>query len=292
MITPSALLHPDAFLSPFAIDEAVRRALEEDLGRAGDITSNATIPADAHAQAAMVARQAGTIAGLPLAVAAFRALSPDIFIQPHVRDGDPVASGLPVLTISGPARAVLAGERTALNFVGRLSGIASLTADYVRHTAGTKLRICCTRKTTPGLRALEKYAVRCGGGFNHRFGLDDAILIKDNHIAVAGGVRPVLERARARIGHLVKVEIEVDTLDQLRDVLATGLADVVLLDNMDITTLKEAVRLADGRVVLEASGGVTQDTIAAIAATGVDYVSSGALTHSAPNFDIALDIDA
>jgi nicotinate-nucleotide pyrophosphorylase (carboxylating) len=154
------------------------------------------------------------------------------------------------------------------------------------------MRICCTRKTTPGLRALEKYAIRCGGGFNHRFGLDDAILIKDNHIAVAGGVRPVLERARSLTGHLVKVEIEVDTLDQLRDVLDTGLADVVLLDNMDIATLKEAVKLANGRVVLEASGGLTFASIAAIAATGVDYASSGALTHSAPNFDIALDIDA
>jgi len=197
-----------------------------------------------------------------------------------------------VLTISGPARAVLAGERTALNFVGRLSGIATLTSDYVRHTAGTKMRICCTRKTTPGLRALEKYAVRCGGGFNHRFGLDDAILIKDNHIAVAGGITQVLQRARAHIGHLVKIEIEVDTLAQLREVLDTGLADVVLLDNMDIATLTEAVKLAKGRVVLEASGSVTQSTIAKIAATGVDYVSSGALTHSAPNFDVALDIDA
>jgi nicotinate-nucleotide pyrophosphorylase (carboxylating) len=187
---------------------------------------------------------------------------------------------------------VLAGERTALNFVGRLSGVATLTADYVRHTAGTRMRICCTRKTTPGLRALEKYAVRCGGGFNHRFGLDDAILIKDNHIAVAGGVRPVLERARAHAGHLVKIEIEVDTLVQLREVLDTGLADVVLLDNMDIATLGEAVKLANGRVVLEASGGVTQSSIAKIASTGVDYASSGALTHSAPNFDVALDIDA
>jgi nicotinate-nucleotide pyrophosphorylase (carboxylating) len=195
-----------------------------------------------------------------------------------------------VLTLTGPARAVLAGERTALNFVGRLSGIATLTSEHVRHAAGMKLRICCTRKTTPGLRALEKYAVRCGGGFNHRFGLDDAILIKDNHIAVAGGVRAVLERARAHIGHLVKVEIEVDTLDQLREVLDTGLADVVLLDNMDIATLTEAARLANGRVVLEASGGITLDTIARIATTGVDYVSSGALTHSAANFDIALDI--
>ena len=213
MTTPASLLHPDAFLSPLAIDEAVHRALDEDLGRAGDITSIATIPEATHAHAILVARQAGVIAGLPLAVATFQRLSPDINIEAHVRDGGAVAAGVHVLTISGPARAVLAGERTALNFVGRLSGIATLTADYVRHTAGTKLRICCTRKTTPGLRALEKYAVRCGGGFNHRFGLDDAILIKDNHIAVAGGVRPVLERARAHAGHLVKIEIEVDTLD-------------------------------------------------------------------------------
>jgi nicotinate-nucleotide pyrophosphorylase (carboxylating) len=258
MTTPASLLNPEAFLSPLAIDQAVQRALDEDLGRAGDITSIATIPEARQAHAILIARQAGV----------------------HV------------LTISGPARAVLAGERTALNFVGRLSGIATLTADYVRHTAGTKLRICCTRKTTPGLRALEKYAVRCGGGFNHRFGLDDAILIKDNHIAVAGGVRPVLERARAHAGHLVKIEIEVDTLAQLREVLDTGLADVVLLDNMDIAELTEAVKLADGRVVLEASGSITQSSLAKIAATGVDYVSSGALTHSAPNFDVALDIDA
>jgi nicotinate-nucleotide pyrophosphorylase (carboxylating) len=292
MTSAAALLHPDAFLSPFAIDEAVRRALDEDLGRAGDVTSIATIPPDVQAHAVLVARQAGVIAGLPLAVATFQMLSPDISIQPHAHDGSAVAAGINLLTISGPARAVLSGERTALNFVGRLSGVATLTSNYVRHTAGTKLRICCTRKTTPGLRALEKYAVRCGGGFNHRFGLDDAVLIKDNHIAVAGGVRPVLERARARIGHLVKIEIEVDTLDQLREVLDTGMADAVLLDNMNIATLKEAVKMADGRVALEASGGVTEATIAAIASTGVDYASSGALTHSAPNFDVALDIDA
>src|ERR1700689_667446 len=266
MTTAASLLQPEAFLSPLAIDEAVQRTLNEDLGRAGDITSMATIPEATHAHAILVARQSGVIAGLPLAVAVFQKLSPDINIQAHCRDGGVVAAGMHVLTISGPARAVLTGERTALNFVGRLSGIATLTADYVRHTAGTKLRICCTRKTTPGLRALEKYAVRCGGGFNHRFGLDDAILIKDNHIAVAGGVRPVLERARAHIGHLVKIEIEGDTLAQLREVLETNLADVVLLDNMDIATLTEAVKLADGRVVLEASGGVTQSSIAGIAA--------------------------
>lgn len=292
MLTPASLLHPDAFLSPLAIDEAVHRALDEDLGRAGDVTSLATIPETTKARAILVARQAGVIAGLPLALATLQKLSPDIAVEAHVRDGTRVTAGQRALTISGPARAVLTAERTALNFVGRLSGVATLTADYVRQTEGTKMRICCTRKTTPGLRALEKYAVRCGGGFNHRFGLDDAILIKDNHVAVAGGVRPVLERARAHAGHLVKVEIEVDTLAQLREVLATGLADAVLLDNMDISTLREAVRLAEGRVALEASGGVTLESIARIAATGVDYASAGALTHSAPNFDCALDIEA
>ncbi len=292
VIDPAVLMHPEAFLSPLAIDEAVVRALDEDLGRAGDVTSIATIPPTVHAHAILVARQAGVIAGLPLAVATFQRLSADINIQAHVHDGNAVAKGVHVLTISGPARAVLAGERTALNFVGRLSGIATLTSDFIRHAGVTKMRVCCTRKTTPGLRALEKYAVRCGGGFNHRFGLDDAILIKDNHIAVAGGVKAVLQRARAHAGHLVKVEIEVDTLDQLREVLATNLADVVMLDNMDIATLNEAVKITAGRVVLEVSGGVSLATIGEIARTGVDYASAGALTHSAPNFDVALDIDA
>jgi nicotinate-nucleotide pyrophosphorylase (carboxylating) len=292
MITPTSLLHPDAFVSPLAIDEAVHRALDEDLGRAGDITSLATIPERNRARAILVARQAGVIAGLPLALATFQKLSSDIEVRAPVRDGAKVEAGQHVLTMSGPARAILTAERTALNFAGRLSGIATLTADYVSRTEGTKTRICCTRKTTPGLRALEKYAVRCGGGFNHRFGLDDAILIKDNHIAVAGGIRPVLERARSHAGHLVKIEIEVDTLAQLHEVLETGLGDAVLLDNMDIGTLRAAVKLAAGRVALEASGGVTLDAIAEIAATGVDYISSGALTHSAPNFDCALDIDA
>src|SRR3981189_911239 len=291
MTPPASLLNPEAFLSPLAIDQAVQRALDEDLGRAGDITSMATIPEATHAHAILIARQSGVIAGLPLAVATFRKLSPDISIEAHFRDGGVVASGVHGLTISGPARAVLAGERTALNFVGRLSGIATLTSDYVRHTAGTKLRICCTRKTTPGLRALEKYAVRCGGGFNHRFGLDDAILIKDNHIAVAGGIAQVLKRARSHAGHLVKIEIEVDTLAQLREVLDTGLADVVLLDNMDMADLSEAVRLADGRGVLEAPGGSPLDSLAEIAKTGVDYASSGWITHSAPNLDVALDIE-
>src|SRR5438045_9515252 len=211
MATPASLLNSEAFLSPLAIDEAVQRALDEDLGRAGDITSIATRPETTQAHAVLVARQAGVTAGLPLAVATFQKLSPEMNIQAALRDGGTVAAGLHVLTISGPARAVLAGERTALNFVGRLSGIATLTADHVRHTAGTKLRICCTRKTTPGLRALEKYAVRCGGGFNHRFGLDDAILIKDNHIAVTGGITAVLQRDRAHAGHLVKLEMHPDT---------------------------------------------------------------------------------
>ena len=292
MIVPASLLSPDAFLSPLAIDEVIVRALDEDLGRAGDVTSIATIPEAAPARALMVVREEGVIAGLPLAIATFERLSADIRIEAHLRDGATVAKGARMLSISGAARAMLSGERTALNFVGRLSGIATLTARYVQRTAGTNARICCTRKTTPGLRALEKYAVRCGGGFNHRFGLDDAILIKDNHIAVAGGITSVLQRARSVAGHLVKIEIEVDTIDQLREVLDTGLADVVLLDNMDIPTLTEAVKLASGRVVLEASGGVTLGSIAAIAATGVDYISSGALTHSAPNFDVALDIEA
>jgi nicotinate-nucleotide pyrophosphorylase (carboxylating) len=292
MITASSLLHPDAFLSPLAIEEAAMRALDEDLGRAGDVTSIATIPETTTAHAVMIARQTGRIAGLPLAVATMQKLAPDIRIEAHARDGATVAAGQKLLSISGPARAVLSGERTALNFVGRLSGVATLTADYVKRTGGTKTRICCTRKTTPGLRALEKYAVRCGGGFNHRFGLDDAILIKDNHIAVAGGVRAVLERARSHAGHLVKIEIEVDTLDQLNEVLDTGLADVVMLDNMDVATLKQAVSIANGRVVLEASGGVTLSSIADIASTGVDYISAGALTHSAPNFDVAIDIGA
>jgi nicotinate-nucleotide pyrophosphorylase (carboxylating) len=208
-----------------------------------------------------------------------------------VRDGASVAPKTILLRIAGPARALLAAERTALNLLGHLSGVATATHEFVRAAAGTKLRICCTRKTTPGLRALEKYAVRCGGGFNHRFGLDDAMLIKDNHIAVAGGIRAVLERARGAAGHLVKIEIEVDTLDQLREVLDVGLADAVLLDNMDAATLREAVALVDGKLPLEASGGITLDTIAAIAATGVDYASSGCITHSAPNLDVALDIE-
>jgi len=289
MIAPAALSHPDAFLSPLAISEAVRRALEEDLGRAGDVTSFATIPEATSARARLVARQDGIIAGLPLAIATLAELGGDVTVHAHARDGATVTAGDNLLSLSGPARTILTAERTALNFVGRLSGIATLTAAYVGR-AGT-MRICCTRKTTPGLRALEKYAVRCGGGFNHRFGLDDAILIKDNHIAIAGGITAVLKRARAHAGHLVKIEIEVDTLAQLHEVLDCQIADAVLLDNMDLETLRQAVSLTAGRVVLEASGGITLDTIADIATTGVGYASSGAITHSAPNFDCALDIE-
>src|ERR1700676_2188433 len=286
-----SLLRSDAFLSPLAIEAAVMRALEEDLGRAGDITSIATVPEDTTGRAVLVARQAGVIAGLPLVVAAFRRLSPQIEIAPQARDGAAIKAGTKLMTISGNARAILSAERVALNFLGHLSGIATATAEFVHRIAHTKARVICTRKTTPGLRALEKYAVRCGGGYNHRFGLDDAMLIKDNHIAVAGGIRAVLERARGAAGHLVKIEIEVDTLDQLREVLTVGLADAVLLDNMATATMREAVALVAGKLPLEASGGITLDTIAAIAATGVDYASSGWITHTAPNLDVALDIE-
>ena len=284
-----SLLYPGGFLSPLEIEEAVTRALAEDLGRAGDVTSIATIPETTPARAVVVARKAGTIAGLPLLAACLTRLAPDISITAKARDGDTVVAKTPLMTIAGPARAVLSAERAALNFLGHLSGISTATAAFV-HKAG-KTRICCTRKTTPGLRALEKYAIRCGGGFNHRFGLDDAILIKDNHVAVAGGVRPVLESARAAAGHLVKIEIEVDSLEQLSEVLSTGLADVVLLDNFDIASMKKAVSMVAGKLVIEASGGITLDNIAEIAATGVDYASSGALTHSSPSLDVALDIE-
>jgi nicotinate-nucleotide pyrophosphorylase (carboxylating) len=285
------LIAPGAFLSPLIIQEAVKRALEEDLGRAGDVTSSATLPEGIQAKAKLVARKAGTIAGLPCAARAFRTLAPNIKFDAKARDGDSVKANTTLAVIEGPAIAILSGERVALNFLGHLSGIATLTAAYAAKIAHTKAKITDTRKTTPGLRALEKYAVRCGGGVNHRFGLDDAVLIKDNHIAVAGGVAKALDAARAAVGHLVKVEIEVDTLDQLRQVLASGKADVVLLDNMDTKTLREAVALCKDKIVTEASGGVTLESVAAIAETGVDVISSGALTHSAPSLDVALDVE-
>ena len=287
----TSLLCPDAFLSPLEIDAAVTRALAEDLGRAGDVTSIATVPEGTRARAVVVARKAGVIAGLPLVAAALHKLDPAAVLTAHARDGDEVTAGTALMTVDGDARAILGAERTALNFLCHLSGIATATSAFAKAIAHTRARICCTRKTTPGLRALEKYAVRCGGGFNHRFGLDDAILIKDNHIAVAGGVAAVLRRAKAVAGHLVKIEIEVDTLDQLREVLDAGGADVAMLDNMDAATMRQAVALVAGRLVLEASGGITLDTAAAVAETGVDYLSSGAITHSAPNLDVALDIE-
>jgi len=286
-----SLLYPDAFLSPLQIDDVVTRALAEDLGRAGDVTSIATIPEDATAHAIVVARKAGVIAGLPLVAAAFRELAPEVAITPHARDGASIATKTELMHVTGPARALLAAERVALNLLGHLSGVATATHEFVRRVKGTRTRICCTRKTTPGLRALEKYAVRCGGGFNHRFGLDDAMLIKDNHIAVAGGIRAVLERARASAGHLVKIEIEVDDLDQLGEVLAVGLADAVLLDNMNVADMSKAVAMVGGRFPLEASGGITLESIEAVASAGVDYASSGWITHSAPNLDVALDIE-
>ena len=285
-----SLLCPDAFLSPLEIESAVTHALAEDLGRAGDITSISTIPDDLHGRAGLVAREAGVMSGLPIVAAAFRRLSPEIEIAPHARDGAPVQRGAELMTISGNARAILGAERVALNFLGHLSGIATATAAFVARVSHTRARIICTRKTTPGLRALEKYAVRCGGGYNHRFGLDDAILIKDNHIAVAGGIEAVLRRAKKAAGHLVKIEIEVDSLDQLKQVLDVGLADVVLIDNFDLDSMRKAVVMAAGRVVVEASGGITLASVAAIAETGVDYLSSGALTHSVQNLDVGLDI--
>ncbi len=287
---PMSLLRADAFLSPLEIEAAVTRALEEDLGRAGDITSIATIPEDLEGRATVVVRRAGVIAGLPLVAAAFLRLAPEIAVAPHARDGEPAQRGGNLMTISGNARAILGAERVALNFLGHLSGIATATAAFVARIAHTKARIVCTRKTTPGLRALEKYAVRCGGGYNHRFGLDDAILIKDNHIAVAGGIKAVLERAKQAAGHLVKIEIEVDSLEQLKEVLDVGLADVVLIDNFDLQSMRKAVAMVSGRLVIEASGGITLETAAAIAETGVDYLSSGALTHSVQNLDVGLDI--
>ena len=286
-----SLLRSDAFLSPLAIEAAVMHALEEDLGRTGDITSIATVPEDTTGRALLVARQAGVIAGLPLVVAAFRRLSPQIEIAPQARDGAAIKAGTKLMTISGNARAILGAERVALNFLGHLSGIATATAAFVERIAHTKARVICTRKTTPGLRALEKYAVRCGGGYNHRFGLDDAMLIKDNHIAVAGGIKAVLTGAKQAAGHLVEIEIEVDSLDQLKEVLDVGIADVVMIDNFDLDSMRKAVAMAAGRLVIEASGGITLDSAAAIAETGVDYLSSGALTHSVRNLDVGLDIE-
>lgn len=272
------------------IRDAVSRALAEDLGLSGDITGAACLPANAVAHVVMATRHAGVVSGCDVAIEAFRQVDPSIRVTVNKPDGSVLASKDVILTVEGNARAVLTGERTALNFMGRMSGIASLTARYVERISHTKARVLDTRKTTPGLRAFEKYAVLCGGGVNHRFGLFDAILIKDNHIGVAGGVRPALQRAKEHPSSMVRIEIEVDTLDQLDEVIAEG-ADIVMLDNMGPEMLREAVRRVAGRIVTEASGGVNLDTVKAIAETGVDYISVGALTHSAPVLDIGLDID-
>ena len=275
-------------LPPFLVHRAVAAALEEDLGQAGDITTDPIISADATAEAEILARKPGVIAGQDLAAASFKALDPDAEFVADVADGGKVGAATLIAHVRGKARALLTAERTALNFLGHLSGIATLTAAYVAAVEGTRARIACTRKTTPGLRAFEKYAVRAGGGINHRFGLYDAVLVKDNHIAAAGGLAQALEHLRARSGHLVKVEVEVDTLSQLEEALRFPI-DAVLLDNMDIATLKKAVALVDGRVRTEASGGVTLQTVRQIAETGVDLISVGALTHSAPRLDLALE---
>jgi nicotinate-nucleotide pyrophosphorylase (carboxylating) len=266
----------------------VRAALEEDLGRAGDITSQFTISADKTATTRLEARKPGRIAGLICAETAFRLVDPQLKFEVSTPDGSEVAAGALLATISGSARSILTAERVALNFLGPLSGTATATAALVKAVEGTHARIVCTRKTLPGLRALQKYAVRCGGGFNHRFGLDDAALIKDNHIAAAGGIAPALARLRAGLGHMVRIEVEVDAIAQLEEALAHG-ADTILLDNMNLEDLRRAVALAKGKAVLEASGNVTLATVRAIAETGVDYISSGAITHSAPNLDIGLD---
>jgi nicotinate-nucleotide pyrophosphorylase (carboxylating) len=271
------------------IEPVVRAALLEDLGRAGDITTDAVVPAEATVEAVIAARQPGVLAGLDAALLAFKLLDPALRIERLHADGDGISRGETVARIGGRARAVLSAERTALNLLSRMSGVATATRALADAIAGYKARIVCTRKTTPGLRALEKEAVRLGGGANHRFGLDDAMLIKDNHIALAGGVRQALERARRHAGHLVKIELEVDTLDQLAEVLEVGV-DAVLLDNMTPETLRRAVAMVDARAVTEASGRITLETAPAVAATGVDLISCGWITHSAPILDLGLDI--
>jgi nicotinate-nucleotide pyrophosphorylase (carboxylating) len=270
------------------IDEVVHRALAEDLGESGDITSTSVVPAEARARAVIAARKAGTIAGVQIAGRVFHLVDETLEIKPCTTDGAHVDAGDVVLEVAGPARSILAAERVALNFLGHLSGISTSTAELVAAVEGTKAKVCCTRKTTPGLRALEKYAVRCGGGLNHRFGLYDAILIKDNHIAIAGSVRAAVEAAKSRAGHMVKIEVEVDTLAQLDEALASG-AHIVLLDNMPPATLKDAVARTGGRAVTEASGSITARTVRAVAEAGVDLISVGWVTHSAPCLDLGLD---
>jgi nicotinate-nucleotide pyrophosphorylase (carboxylating) len=278
-------------LAPIMIEPLVRNALLEDLGRAGDLTTDAIVPAGLIAATTMTARDSGVVAGLDLAALAFRLIEPAIEVTVHCPDGSEISPRQVIATIRGPARGLPTAERTALNFLGRLSGIATATASVVKAVRGHKAHIVCTRKTTPGLRAIEKYAVRAGGGANHRFGLDDAVLIKDNHVAVAGGIRAAIERARAGVGHLVKIEVEVDDLAQLEEALRCDV-DAVLLDNMTPDELSQAVAMVGGRAITEASGRITPATAPSIAATGVDLISVGWLTHSAPVLDIGLDFQA
>ncbi|MFG1343793.1 carboxylating nicotinate-nucleotide diphosphorylase [Xanthobacter autotrophicus DSM 431] len=275
-------------LPELMVEPIVRAALLEDLGRAGDITTDAVVPPGHVSRLVLAARQPGVVAGLDCARLAFRLLDPAIRFTPVIGDGAAVAPGTVLAEVEGSSRALLTGERTGLNLACRLSGIATATAGLVEAIAGHRAQIVCTRKTTPGLRALEKYAVRAGGGANHRFGLDDAVLVKDNHVAIAGSVAEAVKRVRARAGHMVKIEVEVDTLAQLEELLALG-ADAVLLDNMTPDTLREAVRMVGGRMLTEASGRVNRETAPAIAASGVDLLSVGWLTHSAPILDIGLD---
>lgn len=275
-------------LPAIMIEPAVRAALLEDLGRAGDITTDAIVPANARAETALMARQPGVVAGLDYALAAFRLIDPAIQAVIERPDGTRLQPSDRIAVISGPARGILTAERTALNFLCHLSGIASATRGIADAIAGTRAQVCCTRKTMPGLRAAQKYAVRVGGGSNHRFGLDDAVLIKDNHVAIAGGVREAVQRARAHAGHMVKIELEVDTLEQLEQALSLRV-DAVLLDNMGPDMLRQAVAMVDGRAITEASGRIRPDTAPAIAASGVDLLSVGWLTHSATVLDIGLD---
>ena len=270
------------------VEPIVRRALEEDFGRAGDVTSEFTVPPERRILAQLVARKPGIVAGLIAAECAFAFVDPELRVTVEIPDGSKAAAGARLAMVEGSARSILSAERVALNFTGRLSGIATATRALADAVAGTKARIAETRKTTPGLRLLEKYAVRCGGGFNHRFGLDDAVLIKDNHIVAAGGIAPAIERVRAGLGHMAKIELEVDSLAQLEEALALGV-DTILLDNMSTGDLARAVATTNGRAVLEASGNVSLATVRAIAETGVDYISSGAITHSAANLDVGLD---
>lgn len=275
-------------LSPLLIEPLVRATLLEDLGLAGDITSNAVVPSDHRSTMVFSLRQPGAIAGLDVAEMAFRLVDPAVAFERMVKDGDFLTEGTTIARVSGSSRSILAAERTALNFLGHMSGVATATADLVKAVQGTKAAIVCTRKTMPGLRALQKYAVRASGGMNHRFALYDAVLIKDNHIAVAGSVGEAIRRAKANAGHMVKIEVEVDTLEQLLEAMAIGV-DAVLLDNMSPAQLREAVKIIDGRAIAEASGGITPETVAAVAASGVDLISVGWTTHSAPNLDIGLD---